>query len=585
MRTALLLLGALLATGVAASKKDLELTVCKDAAAKLGLDVTGATVFCPTNGAFAEFARDLGFRGKDVVGQMLKVVPANTLKAVLSHHVVPGRVLPASSFKAGAATALDAADGGKLEVKALKGGKKLEVKDNGVDVDGDFDNDKPAAVGAGVDLTFEGPFAAGKSKYVVQPVDEVMVPPGSLAALKKVLAANLVGKSKGPLKVAPADLSVCKAALAKLDVDVAGATVFCPTDGGFVEFARDLGFKGADPVGAMLDAVPAATLKTVLGAHVVPGQLLTAAALSKPATLSTLAGAPLTAASKKGKRVEVADNGVDVDGDMHNDHDGLEIVGVDMTFEGPFEAGKSKYVVQPIAEVIVPPAALTDLTAARAKALGLAAPHPPAPGAKMQAVPKPGEHTRVDAVPKSALSATQLTVCQQLAGVVGLEVAGSTVFCPTNGAFGQFARDLGFRGADPVAAMITTVPTPTLKTVLDAHVVPGKLLDSAALKAKPAGLETAAGTKITVESAHAKKVVIKDNGVDVDGDHGNDKDLRQDVHGFDLTFVGPFVKGQSEYVVQAVDEVIVPRAALAELQSILNKNLAVFGGRRMLRSA
>jgi hypothetical protein len=69
--------------------------------------------------------------------------------------------------------------------------KSFEIGFNGVDVDGDPKNDQDTYKLEKVDLTFEGPYVASKSDYVVHPIDRVFLPGSALGALRKLRTKNL----------------------------------------------------------------------------------------------------------------------------------------------------------------------------------------------------------------------------------------------------------------------------------------------------------------------------------------------------------------------------------------------------------
>ncbi|KAI8465296.1 MAG: hypothetical protein J3K34DRAFT_525465 [Monoraphidium minutum] len=163
-----------------------------------------------------------------------------------------------------------------------------------------------------------------------------------------------------------AQLSTCRAALAKAGAAFGGATVFCPTNGAFLEFAREMRFRGSDPVGAMLASVPGPALKTLLNYHIVPKTVLTAAAIKPGRTpLTTAMGAPLEL-SKRGSSVDVLHNGEDVDGDVDGPWDDADVEAADLTFDGAFKAG-GKFVVHAVDEVMVPRSLLAPLRQIRAR--------------------------------------------------------------------------------------------------------------------------------------------------------------------------------------------------------------------------
>lgn len=192
---AVLVLAALAAVAATASAATpvtaAQLTTCKAALAALGIPTAGNTFFCPTNKAFADFADDLGFDGPNKVSDLLAAAKANpaAFKTLLSYHAVKG-VVTAANVKSGAVPTLA---GVSITLdKDAKGGVDIEYADVG-DIDSDAEEaDKDGTSNADVvaaDLTLEGKFAKGGA-YVVHAIDEVMVPPSAVAALKKIKAAN-----------------------------------------------------------------------------------------------------------------------------------------------------------------------------------------------------------------------------------------------------------------------------------------------------------------------------------------------------------------------------------------------------------
>ncbi|KAI8463112.1 MAG: hypothetical protein J3K34DRAFT_496873 [Monoraphidium minutum] len=179
-------------TACTPAQRAAQLTTCKAALTKLAVPFDGATVLCPTNWAFVDFAEELGFKGKDPVAAVLAGVPAAALKTLLSHHVVPKSVLATAAFKAGRRTLTSAAGAPISVLKRANGG--LEVVPNGIDVDDDGDTstepEDEEVDTETADLTFEGAFKAG-GKYIIHAVDDVMVPPALAAPLRAIRAKNM----------------------------------------------------------------------------------------------------------------------------------------------------------------------------------------------------------------------------------------------------------------------------------------------------------------------------------------------------------------------------------------------------------
>ncbi|KIY95940.1 hypothetical protein MNEG_12020 [Monoraphidium neglectum] len=203
--------------------------------------------------------------------------------------------------------------------------------------------------------------------------------------------------------------NTCKALEANRGLDTAGSTVFCPNDGAFVEFARDVGFKGADPEALLLVKVPAASLKAL----------------------------PAYAQAGRSKLL-IAYNIADMDGAPHNDdadsdntqNGDVDVEGTDLTFDGTFVKGTSKYVIHPTGRVIVPASNLQPLRLVRAQALGI----PTGPAAAAAAMTP----AVAAAITAASVAATQVTLCKQ---TVGVDLQGATAFRPTNG--------VGSRGRGP----------------------------------------------------------------------------------------------------------------------------------------
>ncbi|KAI8468079.1 MAG: hypothetical protein J3K34DRAFT_523205 [Monoraphidium minutum] len=137
----------------------------------------------------AAAASALGLAESDPVAKMLKAIPAATLKQVFQQHVVPGRVLPASSFKEGDSEFPTLLPGAPLKV--TKDDDEYDVSYKGSDIDEKDDGGWEDEDIKAVDLTFEGPYRAGASSYVVHAVEETLVPRSARAALLAVRAAAM----------------------------------------------------------------------------------------------------------------------------------------------------------------------------------------------------------------------------------------------------------------------------------------------------------------------------------------------------------------------------------------------------------
>lgn len=218
---AALALGATLASAARKPVTAAQLSTCKALATALKVNVTGHTVFCPTNKAFLELAEDLGITGATAEAQLLATAKANPVVfgQILGYHIVKG-VVPADKVTNGAVLTTLAPKG---TLKVYRKGKVLELvrpetnlveeatvvvpepADDGKDNDKDDADDAPGhkdvdhdAHGhpegteadsiVATDLTFEGPYVPGKSTYIVHAIDEVMVPPSAVAAANALAA-------------------------------------------------------------------------------------------------------------------------------------------------------------------------------------------------------------------------------------------------------------------------------------------------------------------------------------------------------------------------------------------------------------
>lgn len=192
------------------------------------------TVFAPTNAAFDALAGQLGFANATA---MVNALPADTLKNILSYHVLPARK-----------SAADLAAGGATQATIYSfGGSPATVK---------------LATTGGVTLT-DGALTNARvttadiaaSNGVVHAIDKVLVPPGVL---------NVVQMAQ----VNPLFSSLVSAVVsADLTTTLSGAgpfTVFAPTNEAFAAIASTTA------------GLTKAQLQTVLTYHVVSGQVLAA---------------------------------------------------------------------------------------------------------------------------------------------------------------------------------------------------------------------------------------------------------------------------------------------------------------------
>lgn len=203
------------------------------------------TVFAPTNEAFNDLLSGLGF-------SRLEDVPVDVLKNILLNHVVSGKV-KSSDLSTGYIKSL-------LTFGASTSNVSLYVNTSaGVKVNGS------TVTTADVEA----------SNGIVHIIDKVIVPP---TVVDQAL--------NNP------DFSTLVAALTRSDlgVDYVGIlsgdgpfTVFAPTNDAFAALLTELGAGG-------LDAIPAATLNSVLQYHVVSGANILSTQLADEQTVTTLQG-------------------------------------------------------------------------------------------------------------------------------------------------------------------------------------------------------------------------------------------------------------------------------------------------------
>lgn len=238
-------------------------------------------------------------------------------------------------------------------------------------------------------------------------------------------------------QAAAANYTAFGAAAAKADLTTtlndpsANVTVFIPTNAAFDTFASRLGFDSAT---ALVEALPAATLRSVLLYHVVPGTLrasdLQSGGASQP-TQYTLDGQPARLALDFGNGVRITDAVLTQ----------AQVTAADtVTRNG---------MIHEIDKVLVPPGVLNIVQMAQLN---------------------PEFSSLVSAVTQADLAGT-------LSGAGPL-----TVFAPTNAAF---------------AAAPTGLTVPQLQQVLLYHVVAGRVL-AADLPAVGSAVPTAQGQSLTV---------------------------------------------------------------------------------------
>ncbi len=237
------------------------------------------TLFAPTDAAFVDLARALGWEGRGEAGAFDAIVAALTdlgggdpiplLTDILLAHVAP-EALSAAEVIAGDPVATL----GGFEIDPF--GQQLE--------DGDPTLADPALLGRRVDL----PATNG----VIHAIDGVILPidvaeaTGTEAPPPTI--TGIVAASGDGFDADTADFDMLKAALdaagltATLDDPAASLTVLAPTDAGFVALAHGLGYAGTDEAGAFGAIVAALTglgggdpiplLSEILLTHVIEGR-------------------------------------------------------------------------------------------------------------------------------------------------------------------------------------------------------------------------------------------------------------------------------------------------------------------------
>lgn len=246
------------------------------------------TVFAPTDAAFGQLARDLGFAGNAadataVAGFLTASLPAATLRDVILYHVSAGAQTAAQITANGGVTTLLGPD---------------ITADLPVLVDAEPDLIDPSVVQANV----------AASNGVVHVIDRVLLPidlPGNDAPT----ITGLVAASSGTPDTNRQDFDILlQAVLAAglagaLDDPGADLTVFAPNDAAFLRLAESLGFDSHDETGAfeyLADALsllsgggdPIPLLTKILTYHVAPDSLQASQVLAST-RIDTLAGPDL----------------------------------------------------------------------------------------------------------------------------------------------------------------------------------------------------------------------------------------------------------------------------------------------------
>ena len=214
------------------------------------------TVFAPTDAAFAKLPRR-------ALASLLEEKNRDQLTAILTYHVIPGRVAAAEVIaKRGAATL----NGQRVAFRADDGGVRVG--------------------GARVSKT-----DIRCRNGIIHVLDSVMMPAGE----NLVELAAAAGKFKTLLAAAKA------AGLAGALSGDGPFTVFAPTDAAFVEL-------GEKTIASLLEKKNRGQLAAILKYHVVPGRLYTDTLVTRPSA-KTLQGAALQVGIRDG-RLRVNDSNV-----------------------------------------------------------------------------------------------------------------------------------------------------------------------------------------------------------------------------------------------------------------------------------
>ncbi len=416
------------------------------------------TVFAPTDGAFVELARTLGYAGTAEQGAFDAIVAALTelapdgnplpiLADILLYHVVPERLSKAQADAAGPITTL--------------GGGTITVEGNRIlDADPDL-RDARFVPGATDILAANG---------AVQAIDRVLLPldldtPGN--AVGGTIADQLAASGTG-FDANRGDFDILNAALgaagltATLDSAALDATLFAPTDGAFLTLARNFGYVGGSEQGAFQaivqtlttlsdDGNPIPLLTDILTYHVADGTL-TAREIAQSSSVTTLSGEAITPF-------------------------GSILIDLDPTVPDARLIGQradlhaSNGIIQAIDRVLLP----ADVP----ETAGSRAPH----GSIADLVAQSG-HGFDDVgsdfdILQAALDTAGLTAA------LDNPAATLTLLAPTDAAFMRLAERLGYEGdaeqgaLDAIVGALTTLgggnPLPLLEDVLTYHVLEGRL--------------------------------------------------------------------------------------------------------------
>ncbi len=258
-----------------------------DLIATLANPASDLTVFAPTNAAFGQLAKDLGFAGDTtdadaVTGFIVGALPATTIRDVILYHVSGGTQTAEQIAASGTVTTL-------LGATITNDGTTL--------VDNEPDLIDPSLIATDI----------AADNGIVHVIDRVLLPvdlPGNDAPT----IAGVVAASGTEFDTTPEDFDILlKAAqtaglVGVLDDETVDLTVFAPNDGAFVGLAQDLGFKDGDEAGAwdyLVESLtllgggdPIPLLTTVLTYHVAPTSLQASQVLTSM-NIPTLAGPSL----------------------------------------------------------------------------------------------------------------------------------------------------------------------------------------------------------------------------------------------------------------------------------------------------
>ena len=217
------------------------------------------TVFAPTDDAFAKLP-------KGTVASLLKPENQGKLVAILTYHVVAGKVL--------------AADVVKVDSAKTVNGKPLPVKVQG------------GSVFVGTAKVVKTDIEC--SNGVIHVIDSVLLPPAAGASPTKDIVDTAVGAGSFKTLVA----AVKAAGLVDTLKGPGPFTVFAPTDDAFAKLPKGT-------VASLLKPENQGKLVAILTYHVVPGRLM-AADVVKAAKLDTVQGSSLLVSTKDGVKIDNA---------------------------------------------------------------------------------------------------------------------------------------------------------------------------------------------------------------------------------------------------------------------------------------